>query len=84
MGRMACTESQCLYKGALYLIPVQTLDFMSIVVMSIHICQYYHYRLHNPSAAEEKTILCNLQPTTVTQMLVTKAAFCLSTMQLHR
>jgi len=30
---------------------VQTLNFMSSVVMSIHICQYCHYRLHNSFTA---------------------------------
>jgi len=58
---------------------VQTFNFRSSVVMSIHICQYCP-----SSAAEEKTIVYNLQPTTVTQMLVTKAAFCWSTKQLQR
>jgi len=33
---------------------VQTLNFMSSVVMSIHICQYCPYRLRNSSTAEEK------------------------------
>jgi len=78
MGRTACTEPQCLYKGALYLFPsVRNLRTRHTVVAEVNVkfLSPARHMLRFRSVAHETTVCRNPQIHNFTQNLTTSSGF---------
>ena len=55
MGRTACTESQCLYKGVLYLLNIE-----GATVLDLDFDVDFRVRVHNPACSNCGILLSDI------------------------